>query len=104
MVLEAFSNFFARSMHGQRGQLGAQADRQVPALAGFKRAASLFEPTFEAHTRFFPTYFPGSSTVRTRSAAGPLSVCRIPLGQRISTESILVSGPSPKCTRLSLED
>jgi hypothetical protein len=47
MVLQAFSNFFARSMHGQRGDIGAQADRQVPALAGFKRASPLFEPPFE---------------------------------------------------------
>src|SRR5450759_4876287 len=49
-------------------------------------------------------YLGGSSTVRNRSDATPLSVCWIPLGQRISTESILASGPSPKCTRLSLED
>jgi hypothetical protein len=46
-VLQAFSNFFARSMHGQRGDIGAQADRQVPALAGFKGASLLFEPPFE---------------------------------------------------------
>jgi hypothetical protein len=39
MVLQAFSNLFARSMHGQRGDIGTQADSQVPALAGFKRAA-----------------------------------------------------------------
>ena len=47
MVLQAFSNFFARSMHGQRGDIGTQADRQVPALAGFKRASLFFEPSFE---------------------------------------------------------
>jgi hypothetical protein len=47
MVLQAFSNFFARSMHGQRGDIGTQTDRQVPALAGFERAALLFEPPFE---------------------------------------------------------
>src|ERR1035441_6578177 len=46
-VLQTFSNFFARSMHGQRGDIGAQADRQVAALAGFKRASLLFEPPFE---------------------------------------------------------
>ena len=47
MVLQAFSNFFARSVHGQRRDIGAQADRQVPALAGFKRASLLFQPPFE---------------------------------------------------------
>lgn len=47
MVLQALSNFFARSVHGQRGDIGAQADSQVPALAGFKPAALLFEPSFE---------------------------------------------------------
>lgn len=34
-------------MHGQRGDIGAQADRQMPALAEFKRAFPLFEPAFE---------------------------------------------------------
>jgi hypothetical protein len=44
MVPQAFSNFFARSMHGQRSDIGTQADRQVPTLAGFKRASLLVEP------------------------------------------------------------
>src|ERR1035441_2460881 len=47
MVLQASSNFFARSVHGQRSDIGAQADRQVPALAGFKSASLLFEPPLE---------------------------------------------------------
>jgi hypothetical protein len=34
MALQAFSYFFARSMHGQRGNVSAQAHRQVTALPG----------------------------------------------------------------------
>src|ERR1035438_3585084 len=47
MALQAFSDFFARSMHGQRGNVSAQAHRQVTTLAGFERAALSFKPPFE---------------------------------------------------------
>jgi|NGEPerStandDraft_6_1074524.scaffolds.fasta_scaffold217236_1 hypothetical protein len=50
MVLQAFSDFLAGSVHRQRGDIGAQAYNQVAALARFERAALLFEPSFELGT------------------------------------------------------
>src|SRR5206468_1749275 len=45
----------------------------------------------------------GFLTGVTRSTATFASVCRFPLGQRISTATLLCT-PRPKCTRLSLAE
>jgi hypothetical protein len=47
MALQTLSDFLARSMHGQRGDSSAQADRQMAAFAGLERAAPFFEPPLE---------------------------------------------------------
>src|ERR1035438_459136 len=50
MMLQALSDLLARSVHRQRGDIGAQAYRQVAALPRCKRASLLFEPPFEFGT------------------------------------------------------
>jgi len=51
-----------------------------------------------------PASYRGSSIFKNWSAATSFNTCCTPLGQRISTDAILVSPPNPKCTRLSLDD
>ena len=46
----------------------------------------------------------GSSTFRILSAGTFVSVCTVPLGQRISMDDAIFSVPNPKWTRGSLED
>ena len=47
MVFQAFADLLARSVHRQRGDIGAQAYRQMAAFARLEGAALLFEPSFE---------------------------------------------------------
>src|ERR1039458_2548449 len=94
IVLQAFADFLARSVHWQRGDLGAQVYRQVAALARFERAAPLFEPSFELGAGHTPivrqTCCIINTTVASRGLVARLVARRL-VGVEVLGEAPLVS-------------
>ena len=78
--------------------------RNVTKCYAIRQFATMLHPPRPPRSPLPPHHRTGSLTVRIWSARTFFSVCTIPLGQRISSDWIPVSTPSPKCTRLSLDD
>src|ERR1035438_5183293 len=95
IVLQAFADFLARSVHWQRGDLGAELYRQVAALAGFERTASLFEPSLEFGAGHTPIV-QQTCCIINRTVASRRLVTRLVAGRLVGVE---VLGEAPLVVR-----